>query len=157
MNERQSQQHDGENEARSTENRRQVRNENTVTGTGGRGANLRRYFEDDDRSRLFMSEPSLTTDGDRTLDSNNQSYLLSQLGSSDDESVDEVLLSSPPPPSVQHVASTSSPGNTSLSSRESPHPQNKIQMQFMQEKRSRLKIDSTPDRKSTRLNSSHVD
>ena len=144
MSERPSQQHDNESEARRVENRRPVRNENAVNGTDRSDANLRHYFEEDDRSRFFMSEPSVTTDGDRTVDSNNRSGLLSQLDSSDDESVDEVLFSSPPPPSVKHVASTSSPGNTSLSSRESPSFQNKVQMQFMQDKRSRLKIDSTP-------------
>jgi DNA-directed RNA polymerase subunit M/transcription elongation factor TFIIS len=93
---------------------------------------------------MFMSEPSVTTDGDRTGDSNNLSFLLSQLDSSEDESVEEAAISSPPPPSAQQLASISSPGNTSLSSRESPHFQNKIQMQFMNDQASRLKIDSTP-------------
>jgi Ion channel len=105
---------------------------------------LRRYLEDDDQSRLFMSEPSLSTEGDRTGDSIHMSNLFSPHESSEEESITIPKASSPPPPSVQHLASMSSPGNTSISSRESPHFHNKVHMQFMQDKRSRLKIESTP-------------
>ncbi|KAI2493192.1 hypothetical protein MHU86_21341 [Fragilaria crotonensis] len=140
MSERQSQQPTDEGEARRIDNRRPLRNEEPLT----RFAGLRQYLDEDERSRMFMSEPSVTTDGDRTRDSNNLSFLLSQLDSSEDESVDGAAISSPPPPSAQHLASISSPGNTSLSSRESPHFQNKVHMQFMNDQASRGKIDSTP-------------
>jgi hypothetical protein len=117
-----------------------------IEGTESKGEHpsLRRYLEDDDHSRLFMSEPSLSTDGDRTGDSIHLSNLFAPQESSEEESITIPKASSPPPPSVQQLASISSPGNTSISSRESPHLNNRVHMQFMQDKRSRLKIESTP-------------
>ena len=105
---------------------------------------LRQYLEEDERSRLFMSEPSLTTEGDRTGDSPFFSYLLSPQNSSDDESIDEDDVFSPPPPSALQMPSVSSPGNTSLSSRDSPSFQNKVLMQFMQDKRRVSKLNRLP-------------
>jgi hypothetical protein len=110
---------------------------------------LKQWLEDDE-SRYFMSEPSLSTEGDRT-DPQSPSYLLSPQDSLSESSLPFFAKAPSPPPlpnmpqqSAQQTL-VSSPGNTSISSRDSPHLHHKVHMQFMQDKRSRLKIESTPN------------
>lgn len=92
--------------------------------------------EDDDSNNLFMSEPSVS-EADELSD--NHLRLLSPLGSfTEDEDHREGIDFQPPPPppaprplTFHHLAPTS-PGNTSLSSWESPHwnQQQRIHVHF---------------------------
>lgn len=143
MSYKQEQQSEEEDEERGIEYVQALRTdgpENTAN------ASLRQYLEEDEQSRYFMSEPSLSTDGDRTGadDSCNRSYLLSPRDSSSEDSAQLLKASYPPPPPAQQPPWMSSPGNTSLSSRDSPYPQRKVQLQFTHDKRSLLKFGSTP-------------
>eukprot|EP00547_Thalassionema_nitzschioides_P005277 CAMPEP_0194219352 /NCGR_PEP_ID=MMETSP0156-20130528/25758_1 /TAXON_ID=33649 /ORGANISM="Thalassionema nitzschioides, Strain L26-B" /LENGTH=1274 /DNA_ID=CAMNT_0038948977 /DNA_START=58 /DNA_END=3882 /DNA_ORIENTATION=- len=122
---------------------------------------LRQYLEQDDDSRCFMSEPSISTEGERTGGSNTPRHLLSPYETLSEEEIETLAQrnrpQSPPLSNVQqlhqpqHQTLFSSPGNTSLSSRglsshgNSPHIQPKVELDFMiYEKRTQLKIESTP-------------
>jgi hypothetical protein len=104
--------------------------------------NRNTQLDQDEQSRLFMSEPSISTEGGRTADSKTFSFLLSRQDSSEDE-INESRNNSSHYPALAHdLIPPTSPGNTSLSSRESPFLHSKIQMQFLQDKRSQSKTDS---------------
>ena len=90
--------------------------------------------EDDDSNNLFMSEPSVS-EADDSLE--HHMRLLSPLGSfntEDEEGQDGPDYLPPPPPPARLLATPqapSSPGNTSLSSWESPHfNQHRIHLHF---------------------------
>lgn len=80
----------------------------------------------DDDSNLFMSEPSISEVDEL---SERHSRLLSPFGSFSGDEGDNDGLPPPPPPPARLIAPPS-PGNTSLSSWESPHPSRRIHVHY---------------------------
>ena len=81
----------------------------------------------DDDTNLFMSEPSIS-EADESSE-RHLGGLLSPFGSFTEDEDDNDGLPPPPPPPARILAPPS-PGNTSLSSWESPHPNRRIQLHF---------------------------
>ena len=81
----------------------------------------------DDDSNLFMSEPSMSEVDESS--ERQMGALLSPFGSFTEDEEDNDGLPPPPPPPARILAPPS-PGNTSLSSWESPHPNRRIQLHF---------------------------
>ena len=104
---------------------------------------------DDDSNNLFMSEPSMS-EVDDSSDQGHNLRLLSPAGSfTEDEEQDIDFLPPPPPPSgrlltAQSAQAPMSPGNTSISSWESPHFNRRIQVHFSPDRKRKgvVKVDT---------------
>jgi hypothetical protein len=91
-----------------------------------------------DSNLLFMSEPSMSEAGDDSIE--HRTRFLSPFSGDDEEEEEDYGLPPPPPPPANHLhrylatQSATSPGNTSLSSWESPHLNaRRIQLHFSPE------------------------
>jgi hypothetical protein len=82
---------------------------------------------DEDSNHFFMSEPSIS----EAESSDHHLRLLSPMESlTDDQSIGDDFLPPPPPPRLLTTQAPASPGNTSLSSWESPHWNRRIHLHF---------------------------
>jgi hypothetical protein len=109
--------------------------------------------DDDDSNHLFMSEPSMS-EADDDDSSDHHLRLLSPMGSftGDEEDNDNLLPPPPPPARILTTQAPASPGNTSLSSWESPHFSRRIQVHFSpdhreEERSSHVKVEKGQGRR----------